>query len=355
MIGRAAPRTLHGMRIAPVYSSIMVTQNCNYKCSMCSFWHRRTEGELSLEEICEVTASMRRLGIAQVNFTGGEPFLRQDLEEIARRVGAQGFTMLQVTTNGSLATKARLTALLEAGVGRVAISMDGVGEHHDVQRGVPGAWRKNLAALDALRELRTRFPKLEIELAMVLSKVTMHDLGAVLRLCDEYRAVLHLQFLDNVQFFTTEADFTEHCLSPDDIDRLVEEVHWHLERSPGIDPLLTHRGIEHVRRYLKRQDALEVPAPVSCGVGYAMLYVDSLGQVYPGCWAMAPIGNVRERALDQIVDSERHRAAAFDQLRMNCPRCPNGYTWGVFTSPRAILGEVGERARRRLNVRREAP
>jgi MoaA/NifB/PqqE/SkfB family radical SAM enzyme len=355
MIGRAAPSTLNGMRISPVYSSVMVTQNCNYKCVMCSFWHRHTENELSAEEVTEATAAMRRIGISQVNFTGGEPFLRSDLGAIVRATTAQGFTMVQVTTNGSLATRARLEELLAGGLGRIAISMDGVGAHHEMQRGVPGAWRKNIAALDALRELRGRFPKLEIELAMVISKITMGDLAEVLRLCEEYRAVLHLQFLDNVQFFTSEVDVGEHALSPNDIDRLVDEVHRHLERSPGIDPLLTHQGIEYVRRYLKRQDPTESMPAVSCGVGYAMLYIDSVGKVYPGCWAMAPIGDIREQALEAIVDSARHRAVALDQLQMNCPHCPNGYTWGVFTNPRSLVRELRDRAAHKINAARGAP
>lgn len=351
MVGRSFPNAVGGMAIRPVYSSILVTQNCNYKCAMCSFWHRQTPDELSAEEIGRTTRALRDIGCAQINFTGGEPFLRSDLAEIVRTTAAHDFVMIQVTTNGSLATKERLAELCEGGMGRVAISCDGVGEHHERQRGVPGAWRKNIAALDALRELRSgRFPKLEIELAMVLSKVTKGDLGEILRLCDEYQAVLHLQFLDNVQYFTTDADFSEYVLSPEEIDALVDEIHVHLDTARGMDPLLTHEGIEYIRRYMKREDpSRELPAP-SCGVGYAMLYVDSLGNVFPGCFAMAPIGNVRERPLTEIVDSHRHRQVAQDMFRMNCPHCPGGYAWGVFTNPRALAREVRGRALRRLRL-----
>lgn len=349
MVGRTSTRVLESTAIKPVYASIMVTQNCNYKCLMCSFWHRHTDGELSASEIARVTGEMRSLGIAQINFTGGEPFLRNDLAEIVRGTAANDFAMIQVTTNASLATHERLEELLGAGMGRIAISCDGTGVNHETQRGVPGAWKKNIAALDALRKLRTtRYPKLEIEMAMVVSKQTMGDLGELLRLCEEYRAVLHLQFLDNVQFFTSEVNTEDYNLSAAEVDDIIEEAHRHLKGARGMDPLMTHTGLEYIRRHLKRQDPTEDLPKSSCGVGYAMCYVDSQGYVYPGCFAISPIGNVRDRPLREIVDSEHHRKVAQDMFRMNCPRCPNGYAWGVFTTPNLLVREVREKVTRRL-------
>lgn len=311
------------------------------------------EGELTLEEIDRATKELRQIGIAQINFTGGEPFLRSDLEQIVAAAAANDFVMIQTTTNGSLATKERLAELCKNGLGRVAVSCDGTGEHHETQRGVPGAWKKNIATLDALRELRSRgYPKLEIELAMVLTKLSAGDLPEILRLCDEYKAVLHLQFLDNVQYFTTDADFSPHALTTAEIDRIIDDVHGYIDRARGMDPLLTHEGAEYVRRYMKRLDPEDdMPRP-SCAVGYAMVYIDSLGNVFPGCFAMAPLGNLRERSLLDIVDSERHRAVAQDQFRMNCPHCPGGYAWGVFTNPRALVREAKGRATRKLHVLR---
>jgi MoaA/NifB/PqqE/SkfB family radical SAM enzyme len=349
MLGRHSQRLLAATPIRPVYSSILVTHNCNFKCVMCSFWHRHTENELTIDEIDRVTGELRQLGVAQINFTGGEAFLRSDLAEIVRRTKDHGFVMIQVTTNGSLSTKERLAELFEAGLGRVALSVDGAGSNHETQRGVPGAWKKIIGTLDALRELRDeRFPHIEIEMPMVLSRITARDLGEVLRLCDEYRAVLHLQFLDNVQFFTSEVDFADHDLDPAEVDGIIDEVHRHIEDAPGIDPLLTHQGIEYVRRYLKREDPHESLPRASCGVGYALLYIDALGNVFPGCFAMTPTGNIRERPLAEIIDSAAYRRLAQDMFQLNCPTCPNGYMWGALTNPEALLREIGDRATRKL-------
>jgi MoaA/NifB/PqqE/SkfB family radical SAM enzyme len=352
MIGRRSPRVLESTPVRPSYSSVMVTQNCNYKCVMCSFWHARTTDELSLEEVSGLLRDMRRVGIRQVNFTGGEPLLRDDLVDIISAARREAFEMIQVTTNGSLATEKRLESLVDAGVRRIAISCDGVGVHHDTQRGVPGAWGKNIAALDALRAIRSaRAEKIEIELAMVLSKITAGDLKDLLRVAEDYDAVVHLQFLDDVQYFTTSAEFGEQMLSPEEVDRLMDEIHAHIDGSPAMDPFLTHEGIEYARSYLKRQERANAPPP-SCGVGYAMVYVDSRGNVFPGCFAVAPLGNVREQPLHEIIGSPRHCEVAQDLMRMNCPRCPNGYAWGVFTNPGAMAREVARRTRRKLQVLR---
>jgi MoaA/NifB/PqqE/SkfB family radical SAM enzyme len=350
MIGRSVSGVLEATPVRPVYSSIMVTQNCNYKCVMCSFWYSKTANELTLDELLGVLRDLRQLGIAQVNFTGGEPLLRDDLREIVAGAASHDFRMIQITTNGSLATRERLTELVEAGARRFAISCDGVGEHHETQRGVPGAWKKNITALDALRDLRaTKYPGLEIELPIVLSKTTVGDLKDMLRLCDEYGAVVHVQFLDNVQYFTAPADLASSALSAEEVDRVVEEIHGYIDTARGIDPLLTHEGIEYVRYHMKREERPDAPK-VSCGVGYAMVYIDSLGNVFPGCFAVAPVGNLRETPLTEIVGSAKHCQVAQDLLRMNCPHCPGGYAWGVFMNPRALAREGVGRVKRRLGL-----
>jgi MoaA/NifB/PqqE/SkfB family radical SAM enzyme len=344
MAGRTSERVLRSTPVRPVYSTVMVTQNCNYKCEMCSFWHRNVENELTLKELQCIFADLRALGIAQVNLTGGEPFLRSDLAAIVAAANDQAFRMIQVTTNASLASRQRILEVLEAGLRRIAISVDGLGDHHDKQRGVPGAWGKCVATLDTLRELRaTRYPSLEIELAMVLSRQNVGDLGGVLALCKDYQLVMHVQFLDNVQFFATDVDH-DIDLTTEEVDDIIGELHTHVERSPSMDPLMTHQGLEYVRRYMKREELTGLPRP-SCGVGYALLYIDSLGNVYPGCFAMAPVGNIRKQSLAEIVDSRLHRAVAQDMFNLNCPTCPQGLAWGVFTNPTALVREALSRAK----------
>jgi cyclic pyranopterin phosphate synthase len=110
------------------YLRVSVTDRCNLRCTYClpedaefSFGDRAF---LSPAEIETVVGALVRLGIRRVRLTGGEPLVRRDILEIARRLKAlPGLADLALSTNGT--ELARLApALKEAGVDRVNVSLD---------------------------------------------------------------------------------------------------------------------------------------------------------------------------------------------------------------------------------------
>lgn len=96
-----------------------VTARCNLECAFCyNYW--RAEGRGMPPDLC--TADMVRLagriagtGPVSVTITGGEPLLREDLEEIASELSGRGITV-GVATNGMLLDGGRAGSLVEAGV-----------------------------------------------------------------------------------------------------------------------------------------------------------------------------------------------------------------------------------------------
>ncbi|MEP9392904.1 GTP 3',8-cyclase MoaA [Gordonia sp. VNK1] len=110
---------------------VSVTDRCNLRCTYCMpadglDW-LPTDGVLNTEEFVRVlTVAVRDLGIRTIRFTGGEPLLRRDLEEIITRVSRlperPGIAM---TTNG-LGLGRRVHGLTAAGLTRVNVSLDTV-------------------------------------------------------------------------------------------------------------------------------------------------------------------------------------------------------------------------------------
>ncbi len=133
-----------------------LTRRCNLACAHCYIsagsWHARRE-ELPTDRC------MRILGqILEVNpspmliLTGGEPLLRDDLEELARAASDGGATVV-VGTNGTRLDHARIDSLMEAGVQGVAVSVDSLRpSYHDRFRHAEGALEDTLAAVDRLAE-----------------------------------------------------------------------------------------------------------------------------------------------------------------------------------------------------------
>ena len=118
-----------------------VTNRCNLNCPVC--FARAGEGdevkEPSLEEIGEWYDSMMACGGPfNIQLSGGEPSVRDDLEDIIRLGKEKGFTFFQLNTNGiRLAKEADYAARLKAaGLNCVFLQFDGMRENaYEILRG----------------------------------------------------------------------------------------------------------------------------------------------------------------------------------------------------------------------------
>src|SRR2546426_7435623 len=139
---------------------ISVTKRCNFGCIYC---HDEGLGpvlkpraphdeELTVDEVERVVKVAREFGIRSIKFTGGEPLVRADMEEIVARTVRQ-IPDVSMTTNGSMLAR-RADGLRGAGLKRVNVSIDSLdpaafrdirkGELAPVLRGIQEALRVGL-------------------------------------------------------------------------------------------------------------------------------------------------------------------------------------------------------------------
>lgn len=109
------------------YLRLSVTDRCNFRCVYCmaeEMTFAPKNEVLSLEEIHRLASIFVSLGVKKIRLTGGEPLVRHNFIWLVRRLGAlPRVTQLAITTNGALLRK-HVTALKEAGVSRLNISLD---------------------------------------------------------------------------------------------------------------------------------------------------------------------------------------------------------------------------------------
>lgn len=138
-----------------------LTQRCNLACAHCYIaagpWHAGG-GELTTDEIRRIADQIIELNPSPLFIlSGGEPLLREDLEDIARH-GVTGGATVVVGTNGTGLTAERIASLQEAGVTGVAVSVDSLDpRYHDRFRHGDSALEDTLAAVDRLGEARLDF------------------------------------------------------------------------------------------------------------------------------------------------------------------------------------------------------
>jgi len=142
-----------GLR-SPVNLTWEVSLACNLRCSHClSSSGEPAVGELSREEALELVEQLHEARVFQVNFGGGEPFMRPDFEEILDACHARGI-MTCVSTNGTLLDQARVSRLAESNMIAIQVSMDGATrETCDAIRG-RGVYDKAIEAVKLLAATR---------------------------------------------------------------------------------------------------------------------------------------------------------------------------------------------------------
>jgi MoaA/NifB/PqqE/SkfB family radical SAM enzyme len=139
------------LRRRPLLVHFEVTQRCNARCSFCDYW--KTPPQARQRETERFAAAARYFRPIMITFTGGEPLLRHDLEDIVaavRRVSR--FTYLTLITHGGMLTVERGEALWRAGLSQFNVSLDYLDGRHDRARGIPGLTRRILATVATMRQ-----------------------------------------------------------------------------------------------------------------------------------------------------------------------------------------------------------
>jgi len=110
------------------YLRLSVTDRCDLRCAYCMpedfKGYEEPEDWLNFDEIERLIAAFARLGVKRLRLTGGEPLLRRNLPELARRLSSlPGIEDLSLSTNATQLAK-YATVLKQNGVSRINASLD---------------------------------------------------------------------------------------------------------------------------------------------------------------------------------------------------------------------------------------
>lgn len=178
-----------------------VTQRCNLGCAFCfASSGSNTEPDPEMKEIALWYESLLANGIqCNVQLSGGEPTIRDDLPEIVALGRSMGFEFIQLNTNGLRLARdpSYVQRLKEAGLASVFLQFDGTTEHiYRKLRGVP--------LLDEKRAAIRNCEVHEISVVLVptvVPRINDHDFGAIVRFALEYLPVVRGVHFQPVSYF----------------------------------------------------------------------------------------------------------------------------------------------------------
>lgn len=148
---RPQPQARDGFDRSPLVVFYETTRACDLVCAHCRACAQpvRHNGELTLQEARALLDDLASFPDPPlVVLTGGDPMKRPDLHEIVAHGVENGLTMAMTPSATPLVTPDALLRLADAGLSRLAVSIDGATEEsHDGLRGVPGSFRRSFEIL----------------------------------------------------------------------------------------------------------------------------------------------------------------------------------------------------------------
>jgi heme d1 biosynthesis radical SAM protein NirJ len=283
-------------------------RRCNLTCKHCYSISADTEfkGELDTAAVFKVMDDLKAFRVPVLILSGGEPLLRPDIFDIARRAKSMGF-FVALSSNGTLIKESNINAIADCDFDYVGVSLDGIGATHDRFRRQEGAFE---ASLHGIRLCRDRGIKIGVRFTMTQDNAV--DLPGLLRLVDEEGIdrfyFSHLNYAGRGN--KNRKDDARHHLTRHAMGLLFETCWRH--RQHGIVKEFTSGnndadGVFFLHWVRKRfpnaavhiEDKLRQWGGNASGVNVAN--IDNLGNVHPDTmWWHHTLGNVKERSFGEI-------------------------------------------------------
>jgi radical SAM protein len=325
----ASERALHNahmvqadFNMAPFTIAWEVTRACAYACVHCraDAMHKPDPNELNTQESLRLIDRLAEFGSPILIFTGGDPMMRKDLYQLIAYATQKGLRCSLTPTATALPTTERLEKVRDAGIRRIALSLDAPrSEIHDSFRQVPGSWQRTMDILH-----RAQVIGLSVQVNTTVAKHNVDILEEMIPFLQEVGAVQWSLFF----LVPTGRAQAENMISPEEHERVFNWL-YDLSKNAPFDikstaaPMYRRVAIERKRAEqgadkpvtfqgagFQYADGLNRPTRgVNDGNGF--LFISHVGDIQPSGFLPVTAGNVRT---DDVIDVYRN-SQIFTDLR----------------------------------------
>lgn len=281
------------------------TKTCNLKCRHCyaDSDSRIYKDELTTKEAKNFIDDLQEFKVPVILFSGGEPLLRKDLFELIQYAKQRNIRST-ISTNGTLIDEGIAAKLKQCGVGYVGISLDGIGERHDIFRGVKGSFD---SALRGIRNCREAGQK--VGLRFTINKYNYDELENIFHLIKEEKinrvCFYHLVYSGRGTSMIDED--ISHEQAREAMNLIVTKT---IELGNKVEILTVDNHADSVYLYLQTREKYPHLADNVLKLmrlnggnrsGIAIANVDYRGNVHPDQFtSQYTFGNVKERSFGDI-------------------------------------------------------
>jgi MoaA/NifB/PqqE/SkfB family radical SAM enzyme len=249
----------------PVLVHFEVTMRCNARCGFCDYW--KTDPSAKASEVNSFAAAARFFNPMVITFTGGEPTLRNDLEDLVAGVNAAvRLKYMTLITHGGMLSPERARSLWKAGINQFNISLDFLDERHDRARGIPGLSARIMRAIPPMREIGIT----GIRFNTVIKRDNLDQLLPIVRRARELGCGVNFSCYTDAKNGSTDGLIERGQTR--ELEGVVRELLAFKRKTRGVITNSDHY-LEQIPRYVRG----EVTEP--CRSGMRTVHIDPLGRV----------------------------------------------------------------------------
>jgi radical SAM protein with 4Fe4S-binding SPASM domain len=292
---------------------VITTYRCNAHCHMCNVWQHPTKPAEEIKP--DVLEKLPQLAFC--NITGGEPFIRQDIEEVVSVLKRKAKRIV-ISTNGYLTQRILEVASRHRDIG-IRISIEGLPAANDELRGLKDGFDHGLRTLLELQRLGLR----DIGFGITVSDRNARDMIELYQLAKAMGLEFATAAVHNSYYFHKHDNRIEKTA---EVVACFEELIGELLASPRVKDWFRAYFNHGLTQYVQGRRRL-----LPCQAGTENFFVDPFGEVRPcngmeeGIW-LASMGNLNEEGFERIWAGERAEA-----IRRQVKECPKN-CWMIGTA-----------------------
>ena len=295
---------------------MIVSWNTTNKCNMfCDHCYResgeQSAGELTTEQGKKLIDEIKRAGFKIMIFSGGEPLMRSDIVELISYASDSGLRPV-IGSNGTLLTEELALQLKRAGALRIGISLDSLDEKkHNELRKYENAFQEAVRGMEICNKVGLEF--------QIHTTVMKWNLGELSEMTDFAVAkgakAHHLFFLIPTG---SGLNIEEDMLNEQEYEDVLNQV---LEKQKKVDIEIKPTCAPQFMR-IASQKGMDMRFSKGCIAGISYCIVSPKGDVQPCAYFDLRVGNVKEKAFDEIWrESEVFRRMRTEEYSGGCGDC----------------------------------
>lgn len=306
----------------PYKINFSTTSQCNSKCKTCNTWKIKKDvsKELTFDEIKQIFQNFPKT-VSWMSFTGGEPFLRKDFEEILG-LAVKQLQFFTISSNGLLTNKVLdiLNTLPDFPM-VINFSIDGPKEIHDNIRGFKGAFEKTWKTYLEALEIKKKRKNLWVGFETTISTLNIDYIKEFLK---EKIFQGHKPTLTFAQEGNLYTNLGMKQISPKAHIQKIKDIKGIVENN--LKPFCPTDYIE--KTFLKNTIPFlegKTKQPYKCVAGTRALSINPFGEVFPCLIWGKPLGDLRQNQYN-IKKILKQPAIKEARKLIKAKQCPNCWT-----------------------------